>query len=591
MKKLQNKQPSHRAAGFSRRKIIVAACLFLATGVGLFWAIHILLTNNHNSTTVSRKSAGQHGFDTSYETISRRMDSYYENNNVYFSIADNSAVIDYAQTESSDSLNSVSKSTGSSAATDHSTTDTQVDGVMEGDIVNTDGNHIVTIQNSTTGFTASLYEVSGKKIEKKQVIPISNADYREMYLQDTTLVLIAQTWSQQERKTALYLYDISDLSNPVRLCEHTQDGEFQTSRLTDGYLYTFTHYTVEKQTFDKEKPETFVPRLDEKVMPADDILLLTDQNDCRYQVMTSLSLSNYQEFTDETASFGSPSNYYMSQENLYIVHEDRDSDWNSVKSDIGKYSYKNGLFTYIANTKIRGQIQNSYYMHEYKGNFVFVYTMDSYEGVSSNGLCVMDDKLNLIGELSRLGLDETIYASYFLDNMAYFVTYRETDPVFAVDLADPKNPVLKSELKLPGFSSYLHSFGENQLLGIGEGEENNVKFSLFSTENPENLSEISHLLMSPNTYSIAGSDHRVVFVDEARMLIGIGIDQYTSSHKKLKYEVYQWKNNRFQKVLSQKQSSPLSCLRGVRIGEYFYIVDVQEEQIQVYDIKTWKIAK
>ena len=75
--------------------------------------------------------------------------------------------------------------------------------------------------------------------------------------------------------------------------------------------------------------------------------------------------------------------------------------------------------------------------------------------------------MNTLGKIDNLGNDETIYASYYIGSMAYFVTYRQTDPVFAVDISNPKKPVVKAKLKLPGFSSYLHSFGENQLIGVG----------------------------------------------------------------------------------------------------------------------------
>lgn len=99
-------------------------------------------------------------------------------------------------------------------------------------------------------------------------------------------------------------------------------------------------------------------------------------------------------------------------------------------------------------------------MHEYKGNFAFVYT-DWRNETSTNGICILDKNMNTLGKIENLGNDETIYASYYIGSMAYFVTYRQTDPVFAVDISNPKKPVVKAKLKLPGFSSYLHSFGEN----------------------------------------------------------------------------------------------------------------------------------
>ena len=73
-----------------------------------------------------------------------------------------------------------------------------------------------------------------------------------------------------------------------------------------------------------------------------------------------------------------------------------------------------------------------------------------------------------IGTVSGLGIDERIFAVRFMGPQAYIVTFRQIDPLYALDLSDPTNPKALGELKIPGFSSYLHPVGGNLLLGIGQ---------------------------------------------------------------------------------------------------------------------------
>ena len=88
-------------------------------------------------------------------------------------------------------------------------------------------------------------------------------------------------------------------------------------------------------------------------------------------------------------------------------------------------------------------------------------------GEAENNLYLFDENLNLTGKIEGLAQGKEIYAARYLGNMAYFVTYRNTDPLFAVDLSDDKNPKVLGELKISGFSEYLHFWGEDKLVGIG----------------------------------------------------------------------------------------------------------------------------
>jgi inhibitor of cysteine peptidase len=110
---------------------------------------------------------------------------------------------------------------------------------------------------------------------------------------------------------------------------------------------------------------------------------------------------------------------------------------------------------------------------------------------SANDLYVLNDNMNVVGEVLDLGLDERIYSARFIGDEGYMVTFRETDPFYVFDLSNPRDPEMVGELKIPGYSSYLHPLTEDLILGIGQDEDWMVKMSLFDVSDPTNPTEIS----------------------------------------------------------------------------------------------------
>lgn len=630
-KKLAGKsQISSRFTGKRRTLLAAAVCLALVctAGIGVVPSI-IHLSSNQSAapqTNVEETSGAYEKVSEAinYEIVCDMINSYNERQSE-FALAekDSSGSWEVYKYEDSSSSSNSQKSFSGTGNSDYSDTDTQVAGIMEGDIVKTDGTHIFTIKDSTTGYTITIYTTKGGKgshVKKLSNIAIEKADCAEMYIEGSTLILLSRKWydnteasddktnsrkeyafeecaARIDNETRIDLYDISHPEDPKEIRQLTQSGSFSTSRLSNGYLYTFSNYVVEGKDHKADHPNDFVPQINGKSMSANKIRLLDNKGANTYMVMTSLKIEDSNDFADSAAALGSSDTYYMNDKHIYVV-KDYDSWFSDTadRSTIVKYTYDSGDFSYNTSAQVRGRIEDSYYMYEYKDNFIFVYTKETKNG-TTNGLCVMDKNLKLIGEISKLGKDEEIYSSYYIDNMAYFVTYRNTDPVFAVDISNPKKPVLKSELKLPGFSSYLHSFGENMLVGIGSGSKKSdsegdirVKLSMFSVDEDHVVKEITKKLEDKYTDSYAGSNHKAVFIDEERGLVGLGIESYSSSAKS-KYVVYQYKNGTLNKVLSYKiKDSYVGGIRGLRIGDCFYIVDV-EGGVEVYDINTWKKAK
>lgn len=546
-----------------------AACLFviIATGIAIYPG---MIKNRSEDAAVENKPSS-----VTYAQVCTLINEYTESHS-------NEMTEKSVAMAENDSNGMTGKS--SADASDYSETDRQVDSIAEGDIVKTDGSYIYTVKYTTTGSRISIYRANGGSTAQISHITLSEIDCRELYLDKNRLILIGESWNpSDDTLTNIFVYDLNNPEKPKKIAKQTQSGDFNTSRISNGYLYTFSNHLIDSRQYKSENPKEFIPQVNNRTIKEKDIDLINDSGSDEFLVMTSLSLDSPGDFTDTLTTLGGGDVYYMNDANIYVTQLNYDQLVSSgQKTGISRYSYSGGKFNYQAHTQIRGRIANSYYMHEYEGNFCFVYTLYLKNGNSTNGLCIMDKELNLLGELSDLGVGEQIYSSYYRDNMAYFVTYRETDPVFAVDISNPKKPVLKSKLKLPGFSSYLHSFGEGNLLGIGELEDK-VKFSLFTFGKNQKITETTKKIWGEESYCIADENHRAVLVDEKRGLFALGI----SLTNKDIYVIYRYSNGRFEKVLTHTVHSDIDNVRGVRIGEIFYVVDVYHS-ITAYDMHTWK---
>lgn len=132
-----------------------------------------------------------------------------------------------------------------------------------------------------------------------------------------------------------------------------------------------------------------------------------------------------------------------------------------------------------------------------------------------------DGSLDEIGHLDGMGIGEEVKSVRFLGDLGYVVTFRQTDPLYALDLSDPRNPRQLGELKIPGFSEYLHPIGDGLLLGVGSdadpttGRVTGAKVSLFDVSDPAAMAEVAQLVL-PDGWSPVGEDHKAFLWDPAR---------------------------------------------------------------------------
>jgi len=215
------------------------------------------------------------------------------------------------------------------------------------------------------------------------------------------------------------------------------------------------------------------------------------------------------------------------------------------KTIIHKISLEQGKITHQAQGAVPGLVLNQFSMDEKDGYFRVATTKSrqwsSFAGEeeeSSTNVFVLDKNLALTGRVTGLAPGEQIYSVRFLGQRAYLVTFKQMDPLFTIDLSDPRNPRVLGALKIPGFSNYLHPYDENTLIGIGkETKENSsggfitqgLKISLFDVSDVSHPQELAkYVLNYTNSDSIALYDHKAFLFSREKNLLAIPAS-YSSS--------------------------------------------------------------
>ena len=383
------------------------------------------------------------------------------------------------------------------------------------------------------------------------------------------------------------VYDISDPSAPVKLNTFSQSGVYNTMRVKDGYAYVISSFYPDTAS-PRSDVGAYVPSVQGGTLEADRIFMPEQEMGSEYTVITAFSLADPQEQTDSKAVFGSAGLCYVSSENIYVTETCYDTDDTGMsRTAVRKVAYHDGQLKGAAQAKVDGMLKDSFCIDESNGYLRLVTTITSDNGVmpisgdssaaepdSSNALYVLDGELQVIGEIRDLAPGETVYSARFMGDTGYFVTFRQVDPLFSVDLSDPASPQIIGELKIPGFSEYLHPYGEGLLLGIGmdvdeEGvTTEGVKLSMFDISDPGNVTEASVYVMEDMYGTDAAYDYKAVFADVEKNLFGFrAYGGNGDVYSVFSYDAAEG----FRKVFSRELTYGGDA-RGLYAGERFYLV-------------------
>ncbi|MFJ8088360.1 beta-propeller domain-containing protein [Lysinibacillus sp. NPDC095746] len=435
-----------------------------------------------------------------------------------------------SQKELNEATVELAKSEDKASADKSSTTNNQVEGVEEGDIVVVKDGFIYAVKDQ--GITV-VNAKDPKKLQLATTIKLKESRYiSKLALYDNLLIVIGDEYLEKAgtSMSTASLYDISNPNNPKLIREVGQEGYLNDIRITDDTLYLIgnmfpNYWMLREQKTPDLKPKTFdsVEGNEYKSLPLEKISILPNTMDGTYSLITAVDLKNGAKTTANTKGYlGGSSGLYMSDNALYLTTPVYDGNrvpasgrmmdmiWipRTTNTQVFKWNIDGTAMNFVGTTEVKGTVLNQYSMDEYKGNFRIVTTEGNAwdeQKISRNHLFILNENLQELGAVKDLAPGEKVYSARFMGEKAYVVTFKEVDPLFVIDVANPKKPTVLGELKIPGFSNYLHPLDDTHLIGIGYDTEQrydayskrnftvttNMKMSLFDVSDFKNPTEQS----------------------------------------------------------------------------------------------------
>ncbi|MDO4481561.1 MAG: beta-propeller domain-containing protein [Bacillota bacterium] len=506
-------------------------------------------------------------------------------------------------------------------------------------IFRADGENTELMSSFSAGINLDQTEINAAEdFAAKQEGTVRSAPY-ELYVDGDILAVVCGRYTQpycrgekelyaadciyiEKSETEVEFYDISNKEKPEKISTAGQDGNTVSGRMTDGKLYLTTSYYVYEKA-EKDEPETYVPCIYEdgrkSTVEAGSIAIIPERESNSYTVITVYDMETGRVMSSRSV-LGAGDSIYMSGDNLYVLRgkteeiesepyeEDRYKavDVNVESStSILKFRLTEESVDLVGEASVPGYVDSQFSVDEKEGYLRVVstkndsdyriltdekYGFENYEwkeATSENGVYVLDENMKITGKLEGLAEGEQVYSARFDGDTGYFVTFRTVDPLFSVDLSNPANPEILGELKIPGFSEYLHKYGDGLLFGLGlsadekNGQTGNMKLTMFDISNPADVTE-KHTLETDNNWSEALYNHKAALISEKKNIIAFPAGE--------KYLIYGYDR---EKGFYQRGAVDTGDLgydsRGLYIGNYAYIVSMQE--LRVLDMEKFEVIK
>lgn len=427
----------------------------------------------------------------------------------------------------------------------YSGTNTQEVGVDEGDVVETDGAHVFVAGPDGV----RIVDVARADVVQTLDVPDGN---HQLLLDGTRLLVVTQPFSGAQ-DTVVSLYDVTDVDAPVLVRRTHLEGSVTATRAVDGMArVVLTSRLADRLPFvrpdqfglDEERAlaanrevvqsspiEDWLPRrfdegADGEFGPIaaalDCTTVAAPAEDAGLGISWIASVDMRGAAGGDAAAVngaaGVVSNgetVYASDDHLYIATQPWDRGVVDAMAPepsgppptvIHEFALTaDGGASYVASGEVPGRLVNQFAMSELDGDLRVAVTLDDWTGTTpsvSSVHVLRPDGTDLveIGSVGGLGLTEQIHAVRFIGTQAYVVTFRQTDPLYVIDLADPTAPRLAGELKIPGYSAYLHPVGDGLLLGVGQsadadGRTQGTQLSLFDVSDPTSPQQLSTLMV------------------------------------------------------------------------------------------------
>lgn len=510
---------------------------------------------------------------------------------------------------------------------DFSDTNEQVAGVNEADVIKTDGKYIyVALGKSIKIYLAN----NGKPIltdEIEMSVDPDTGQYiqlTEMYTDGDRLVVLGARnsfydWIRpipepmestersimpyRENKSYTYcgIYSIDQNGKSHLIKELEIEGSLLSSRKIDNVVYLVTnqylYYNTDSENFIPTFRDTTQSK-DYKQIPIDRIMYYPNRLSSNYLIISAIDITNDKEPASINAFLGSGNLVYMSNNALYVAGNDFYTIWGTI-TNVSKFNVIGTKIGFAGGGMVDGSILNQFSMDEFEGNLRVATT--NWQQDSKNAVYILDESLNQIGSIENIAPTERIYSTRFMGDKGYIVTFRQIDPLFVLDLSDPTVPKITGELKIPGFSNYLHPISQDVLLGIGQdvdektGTQLGIKLSLFDVSDQGKPREMNNLVLgSSGSYAEVLNNHKALMLHPDRNMIAFDASLSNTSGDYQKSYFYgamiiEAREDGTLKVLQQISNEGLYgsyVKRVIYIGDILYYV--LDDNIRAFNIDTFK---
>lgn len=487
-----------------------------------------------------------------------------------------------------DSVGSTESSSSSSNTKDYSTTNIQVENVDEADIVKTDGDYIYSISEDNVIIT----DVKDPK-QPKVVATIQSEDDdipEDIILYKDKLVVISTKGNQTQRyyynnrmNTVVKIYNITSREKPVLTKSYEMYEPYYTSRCIDNVLYVISSGNLRKE--DDEIVVGYNEDNMEKELSIDKIKYLKDVKTTKQTLISTVDLNNETADIKLDSYLMNISNAYVSENAIYLLNQkyNNDSkipikllfgfkgvfgleDYYEMDSESGYYTeiYKFDIkenVEYKAKTKVKGKTINQYSLDE-KDNHLRIALYDN----DGSRVAIFDEDLKQIGISDNVAKGEKMYSSRFIGDKVYFVTYKTMDPLFVMDLSNETKPKVLGKLKIPGYSTYLHPYDENHIIGIGMETKEiinrnsngkvisttakvvGMKMALFDVSNVNSPVQISSVVIGDSrTTSAILTNPKALLFSKEKSLIAIPVNKYSQDFEVTSSNNYETMINNYTK--------------------------------------------
>ncbi len=482
--------------------------------------------------------------------------------------------------------------TASATEGSFSTTNNQEAAVDEADLVKTDGKSIILLRNQ------ELHIIDAQDNELVTTVKLpKNISQGELFLTDDTIYVMGRSWEDVDYEENIIMEDgpidgdiAVDWAGPaqspstvlIALDRDTGDiqqqrkmsGNYLSAREVDGtirvvlstqgtsidFVYPNSDSgkakkaaeTANRTLIEESTLEDWVPYTKGSDVEVDCGNIHMPKDFAGFGLVTVVTIDGNKGLApvDSLAVFTDAQDVYASTERLVVATPRWQKDGrNNDDYETALHSFDISdpeTISYKASGSVRGSLLNRFSLSEHEG-YLRVATTDGSpwgRGNQSESYVTVleedDGALKKVGQVGDLGKGETIFAVRFMGDVGYVVTFRQTDPLYTVDLSDPSDPTVRGELKIPGFSEYLHPLSEDMLLGVGtDGDENGANnqavVSLFDVSDLDDPKRIDTFELAESTsegrsfssYSQVANDARAFTLHEDIAYVPVGWNNYS----------------------------------------------------------------